>query len=136
MKTIHLAGIALGAGALWLTYQSMQARKKPPKIYYKPKLWGNYNGFIIPAFGIWIKESERSNEALLQHELVHWRQYQERGLLPFLVEYGYYALTKGYDKNPLEIEARANETPYCQIHYTECVRTGISRTAHNPHFRH
>lgn len=135
-KAIKIVGATtLVLGVAYLAYKSVKARRTPPPIFYKKRLWGNYNGYNIPPFGIWIKESEKENKALLTHELVHWRQYQERGLLPFFVEYGYHALTKGYDKNPMEIEARSNETPYCQQNYTECVRTGQAKTVHNPSFR-
>ena len=44
-------------------------------------------------------------------------------------------LSKGYDKNPYEIEARSVEDEYCKLNYTECVRSGKSNTAYNPNFR-
>lgn len=137
MKTaLRIAGLTLVAGGAYLAYKSYKARKLPPKIYYKKtRLWGGYNAHTVPPFGIFIHDSEKNNEALHAHELVHWRQYQERGLLPFYLAYTYHSLTKSYDKNPMEIEARSNETPYCQQNYTECVRTGQAKTVHNPSFR-
>ena len=41
----------------------------------------------------------------------------------------------GYDKMPMEMEARANESDYCKENYTECVRNGKSNTVNNPNFR-
>lgn len=41
----------------------------------------------------------------------------------------------GYDKMPMEIEARKNESDYCKNNYTECVRNGTAKTVYNPNFR-
>lgn len=41
----------------------------------------------------------------------------------------------GYDKMPLEIQARTNESEYCKKNYTECVRKGIAKTINDPYFR-
>ena len=41
----------------------------------------------------------------------------------------------GYDKMPMEKEARKNETEYCKENYTGCVRTGQAQTVFNPNFR-
>jgi hypothetical protein len=41
-----------------------------------------------------------------RHELVHQRQYRELGWYTFMRRYLWYNLTKGYQSNPFEIEAR------------------------------
>jgi hypothetical protein len=105
-----------------------------PRIIYKKKLLNNYNGFILPPFAIYIKESERNNLALHQHELEHWKQYQNEGM-SFLINYGIFSKKYGYDRNPYEINARLVENGYCKLNYTECVRNGMSKTAYNPEFR-
>ncbi len=105
-----------------------------PPIHIWSSTFG-YNGFVIPGYGIVINKNEADNQALIDHETTHWNQYQRMGLLSFLGNYSRHAITKGYDANPMEIEARSNETPYCQENYTECIRTGQADTAHNPKFR-
>ena len=89
---------------------------------------------IVPAVGIFITEKEKDNQELLNHELIHWKQYQEEGLL-MLPKYLSEILKNGYDGNTYEVEARENESEYCKYNYTECVRTGKSVTAYNPNFR-
>lgn len=132
--------IALALGSISLAlivYSHIQKQRKNdnPKIFYRKKLAGNYNGYIVPPFGVFIKESERENKALIEHELMHWKQFQREGLLSFLINYSKEARQKGYDKNPYEIEARTAEEGYCKENYTECVRNGTAKTVHNPNFR-
>lgn len=119
----------------FIIYCKKQRKNNDPKIYYKKKLFNNYNGFIIPPFGIFIKESEKNNIALLEHEKIHWKQFQREGLLPFTLNYLKEATTKGYDKNKYEIEARFIENDFCKENYTECVRNGLSKTVYNKNFR-
>ena len=122
-------------GFLGFSIFSLYMRKKEKvDVYYVSRLPRNYNGLIIPAVGIFIKESERGNQELLDHELVHWEQYKKEGLLMF-PKYLIENIRKGYDKNKYEVEARFNESDYCKYNYTECVRTGLSSTAYNPNFR-
>lgn len=133
-KNYILIGLLLSA--VFLAVMCFVQRKNDhPKIFYKKKLFNNYNGFNIPPFGIFIKESEKDNQALLDHELIHWKQFQREGLLGFLVGYSTHAICNGYDENPYEIEARTVENEYCKHHYTECVRNGTAKTVYNPNFR-
>lgn len=128
-----LVGIgALGLVALILKNQS--AKKAPPQIFYRK---GNfrYNAQTLPPFGIYINESHKNNQALLKHELIHWKQYQDKGLLKYYFDYTTQLLKHGYDSMPMEKEARTNESRFCKNNYTECVRTGKARTVHNPNFR-
>lgn len=134
-KKILLIGGASLALIAFAAYCERQRKNNQPKIFFKEKLFNNYHGFTIPPFGIFIKESEKNNTALLEHELVHWQQFQREGLLPFIINYGKQAITKGYDKNPYEIEARTVETDYCKENYTECVRLGLAKTVYNSNFR-
>lgn len=95
------------------------------------KLPFNYNAITVPPFGIF----STSNEvALIEHERVHWQQYQRMGLLPYYINYAI-GSAQGYDANPMEMEARANETDYCRANYTACVRSGQAKTIANPRFR-
>ena len=44
-----------------------------------------------------------------RHEDKHKEQWKREGLVRFAVKYLWYQITKGYNKNPYEIEARAAE---------------------------
>jgi hypothetical protein len=125
----------LAYGLLGIFIYSLYVRKKEKvNVYYVNRLPRNYNGLIIPLVGVFIKESERENKALLDHELIHWNQYQREGLI-MLPKYILNNLKNGYDKNSYEVEARFNESEYCKYNYTECIRSGASNTAYNPNFR-
>jgi Domain of unknown function (DUF4157) len=52
-----------------------------------------------------------SSPRLLRHELKHVEQYRRLGFFRFLVLYAWYSLKYGYHNNPLEVEARAAESP-------------------------
>jgi len=117
-------------------YYIMEQRKNfNPKIFLRNNLVNNYNGYIIPPFGVFIKESEKDNQALIEHEMTHWKQFQREGIIPFLINYSMEAFKNGYDKNKYEIEARTLEDDYCKENYTECVRNGTAKTVYNPNFR-
>jgi hypothetical protein len=126
-------GSVLGITALSLYMRTF--RKENPPIFYPKGLPFGYNGFVVPPFGVFIREKHKESKELLLHELVHWQQYQREGMLPFLFNYTSEALTKGYDKNPYEIEARYNESDFCKENYTHCVKNGLAKTVHNPDFR-
>lgn len=129
--------IAIGASVALLLYAEKQRKNDTPKIFYKKKLIGGHNGLAIFPIGIFIKESERNNKMLLDHEMVHWKQFQREGFIPFLVKYGIEAFKKGYDHNKYEIEARtlSGERPKCVQNYTSCVKCGVAATVNNPNFR-
>ncbi len=50
-----------------------------------------------------------NNTSLVCHELMHIKQYEENGLIGFLVKYLFESIKKGYYNNKFEIEARENE---------------------------
>ena len=122
-------------GVVGFSLFSLYMRKRDKvNIYYVNRLPRNHNAITIPAVGIFIKESEKENKELLNHELVHWEQYKREGLL-MLPKYIIENLRKGYDENNYEVEARGNESEYCKYNYTKCVRTGKAITVYNPNFR-
>lgn len=126
-----------GGIVAFLLYAERQRKNNKPKIFIRKKLIGGYNGYAAFPFGIFIKESEKDNKMLIEHEMVHWKQFQREGLLPFLINYGLEALKNGYDKNIYEIEARelSGEKKQCLTNYTDCVRFGFAKTVTNPQFR-
>ncbi|WP_204343853.1 hypothetical protein [Psychroserpens algicola] len=67
--------------------------------------------------------------------MMHWKQYQKKGLIGFYYDYYNELKIYGYDKMPMEIEARFWESDNCKLNYTECVRSGKSVTVFNPDFR-
>ncbi len=116
---------------LWFIWQ----RARAGKVYYI-KLPTNYNAHTLPPFGIFLDKTQRGNANLLAHEQKHWAQYQKLGLLSYYGLYAYQYVKFGYDKHPMEIEARQNEDLYCQENYTQCVRDGKSNTVKNKKFRY
>lgn len=124
-------------GLSMLAFIIYNARKRQlfPSIFLKTNLAKNYNARTIPPFGIYIKESEKDNQALIEHEMIHWKQYQEKGLLNYYFTYLKQIKQYGYDKMPMEKDARKNESEYCKDNYTECVKQGKAKTIFNPTFR-
>jgi hypothetical protein len=49
------------------------------------------------------------NERLLKHEMCHVRQYQQHGLVGFLIKYILESVLNGYFHNKFEVEARNAE---------------------------
>lgn len=45
----------------------------------------------------------------VKHELCHVRQFQEHGLIPFIIKYLYESFRHGYRNNKYELEANAAE---------------------------
>ena len=123
---------ALGALAVYTIYRRY-SNKIP--VYYVDSIAANFNARTIPPFGIFIKKSQKNNTALFNHELIHWNQFKNLGLLGFYTTYISEHIKNGYDLNRLEIEARKNESNYCRNNFTACVRSGESKTVYNPNFR-
>lgn len=118
-----------------IIYDAIQRKRKNPPIFYKKALSKNYNARTIPPFGIFIKATERNNAELLNHELIHWQQYQKMGLVKYYRTYFRQMKEYGYDAHPMEIEARSNEPEYAKHNYTDAVRRGLAVTVYNPDFR-
>lgn len=121
-------------GVLLVDY--LLAQVNNPKIYIVDDK-KNYNAKVVPPFGIYINKSKSENSLLLQHEMVHWKQYKRTGALLFYLRYFTEYAIYGYDNMPMEIEARkeVGESIYCIKNYTECVRSAKSKTVSNPNFR-
>ena len=89
------------------------------KIYYVNSLPGKYRGMCIPPLGIFILKKHRGNNKILQHDLVHWTQYKKQGFIDFYLRYLLEFIFIGYDKMPMEMEARKNETLYNRNNYVK-----------------
>lgn len=133
MRTpVFIILLFVGAFAAFAFYRRFIS--KAP-IYYTDALSNNYNAQTIPPFGIFIKTSELGNDELLNHELIHWQQFKEKGLLSFYYQYIKQLIKFGYDKAPFEKQARINESDFCIENYTFCVKNGLAQTVYNPEFR-
>ena len=68
--------------------------------------WRGFAGVTLPPFGIFIIEERLTDDALIQHEKVHWAQYQRMGFFRFYATYVWQVLRYGYHNAPMEREAR------------------------------
>ncbi len=92
---------------------------KESRIYYVRWTLPPYRAMTIPPFGIFIKKRYRKNDKILNHEMIHWKQYQRMGLLKFYYQYFREFLVIGYDKMPMEMEARYEENEYKKNNYSK-----------------
>jgi hypothetical protein len=66
---------------------------------------------ITYQYGIYIRQDFWENESLIIHELTHILQYEKLGgIAEFLNQYIKECIYYGYEKSPLEMEARTMET--------------------------
>jgi hypothetical protein len=66
----------------------------------RAQTWGNV---------ILVRRGVPLSQRLLAHELAHVLQWRALGIWGFISRYARYLLRHGYEKNPLEIAARAAE---------------------------
>ena len=125
-----IAGITIAA----ILYNAYKI-KRPPTFFIVQKLPRGHNAMTVPPFGIWITQDGTRNRALLEHELIHWQQYQQRGLFGFYFDYFRELRKHGYDNMPMEVEARIHEPEHVKRDYTNAVREGRAVTVYNPEFR-
>lgn len=67
------------------------------------KNW-RFHAITLPPFGIFLAASAQ-NQSTIDHELVHWKQWQRMGTIGFYITYIWGWLKYGYRNNPMEIEA-------------------------------
>ena len=134
-KKETILGISIISIVAFFIYCRKQRKNDNPRIFYVKNTFRNYNGYIVPPFGIVIKNTEKDNADFHKHEMTHWKQWQSGGIF-FLIDWLKEQKQKGYDLNKYEIEARkkSGETAYCQTNYIFCVRNGMAK-AFNPNFR-
>ncbi len=92
---------------------------RKPEIYYVQRVLPPYRAVTIPPFGIFISRQYKGNEKILNHEMVHWNQYQKMGFFAFYFKYFFQRLTIGYNEMPMEMEARYEEDEYTKKHFSE-----------------
>ena len=91
---------------------------KESKIHYVRWTLPPYRAMTIPPFGIFVRNQYKGNKKILNHEMIHWKQYQCMGLLKFYYQYFKEFLIIGYDKMPMEMEARYEENEYEKNNYS------------------
>ena len=80
---------------------------KKNKVYYIPfDIPGSQMAATIPPFGIFIEKKYKEDKSLLNHELVHWDQYNEMGVFGFYSTYISEYVKYGRKYGPMEVEAR------------------------------
>lgn len=127
--------IGLGVVTALVIIKNEIAIKQAPKLILVGFLPYNYHAMTIPPFGIFIRKDQAQNQNLIDHEMVHWQQYQQMGLVAYHARYLKELLTYGYDSMPMEVKARFVENDFCKTHYTDCVRTGQAKTINDNLFR-
>jgi hypothetical protein len=80
-----------------------------PKIITVKWLPFKLRGATLPPFGIFIKTEHVNNEKIINHDLIHWKQYKRMGLLMYYFRYIIQLIIIGYDTMPMEMEARQEE---------------------------
>lgn len=73
-------------------------------VKYKKVAWTSLWNTIY-----YIDENTLKNKKVKKHELKHIEQMEREGKLKFTVKYLWYSITRGYFKNPYEVEARKAE---------------------------
>lgn len=131
---MNAAGLLALLGAVCIAEYNRKQIEKLPDIILVDSLPGNMNAICFPPVGIFLTREQADNMNLIEHEIVHWQQYQELGLLPFYLSYaGQYCLY-GYDQMKMEQDARFIENDFCKVNYRQCVREGTAKTVYNPNF--
>lgn len=100
MKYIILFALLLFIS--YVFFLNLKAKQQDPKIKYVKRLPKPRSGITIPPFGVYIKEDMKGK--IEEHELCHWKQYQERGLSKFYYDYFRNLAKYGYEENPMEKE--------------------------------
>jgi hypothetical protein len=80
-----------------------------PIYYVKNDRIPIFRAIMIPHIGIFIKDKYKYDKCLLEHEIIHYRQYKRMGSFMFLLRYIFQLILIGYDTMPLELEARQTD---------------------------
>lgn len=71
--------------------------------------WKDFTGYTSIFGQVYVAPGWEDCQWLLRHEFVHVQQVKRYGVLGFWARNLWYNLTVGYQKNPLEVEARLAE---------------------------
>ena len=93
--------------------------KREPKIRYVQWVLPPFRAMTIPPFGIFIKKEFEGDKQILEHDLIHWKQYERMGLFMYYFRYFMQLLLIGYDTMPMEMEARQGDDDETKWNYRE-----------------
>lgn len=91
MKQIYTYIVILFLMVALLGMYSHYAIKKDAFVFYIPQIPGSLNAFTLPPLGIYIEKSYQQEgsvpDSIIEHEQIHWLQYQEKGLWKYYFDY-------------------------------------------------
>jgi hypothetical protein len=70
-----------------------------------------FRGITLPPLGIYLLPDSMDDARLRRHEIAHWQQSVEMGVIRFYLVYLYQMVRYGYWDAPMERQARAAEDP-------------------------
>ena len=105
--------------------------KTHPKVFYTKWILPPFRGMTIPPLGIFIHTRHKDNHKILEHDLIHWKQYKRMGLFLFYFRYFIQLLIIGYDTMPMEMEARQNEIEQDKWNYRKKFHQQHANTINN-----
>jgi len=88
---------------LVIIYLNRRSLKSDPK-FIKMNLPGDRKAVTMPPFGVYIEPEHKDDEMVIKHEMCHWQQYQDRGLVDFYRDYFRMKANNDYENNPMEQE--------------------------------
>ena len=92
---------------------------KKPRIIYTNFILPPFRAMTVPPIAIFVKKEHKGNNDIIEHDLIHWRQYQRMGFLMFYLRYFLQLIIIGYDTMPMEMEARQNDDHHTKWNYRE-----------------
>jgi hypothetical protein len=98
--------LSLGYALLGLTLMDARIRQSKPALFLIDGMPLGHRAITIPPLGIVASKSQVSAPDVLPHELHHWKQAQEMGILAYYVNYLTQYFTQGYPTMPMEVQAR------------------------------
>jgi len=86
-----------------IIYLNNRSLKRDPK-FIKVPLPGDRKAVTMPPFGVYIEPDVAKDPSVIKHEMCHWDQYQDKGLIDFYREYFHLKANNDYQNNPMEQE--------------------------------
>ncbi len=65
-----------------------------------------FRAIMIPFIGIIFRRGNEFDDVLIEHEIIHWKQFERMGFIMFIIRYILQLICLGYDTMPMEMEAR------------------------------
>lgn len=101
MKYWYIPVLMIAAVVLFVWYLDRKAKEADPRWMVMP-LPGDRKAVTMPPFGIYIEPDAEDVPEIRKHEMCHWNQYKEKGLVDFYREYFNHKGQHDYENNPME----------------------------------